>query len=125
MIENWEKYPNFSEREFDCSHTGRNEMKPEFMDNIQAMRTELGRPMIVNSGYRSPHHPIEAAKEDGPGPHSTGLAADFKVGAGWDVYEFVELAFKHGFTGIGVSQREGKPRFVHLDRLNRRAIWSY
>lgn len=122
---NWDDYDHFSKWEFDCKETGENEMKQAFMDRLQALRYELDAPIIVNSGYRSPRHSLEAAKAGGPGPHSTGRAADFKVGPGVDAYRFVELAMRFGFTGIGVSQREGQPRFIHLDMLDRIAIWSY
>lgn len=123
MIE-WTKYPNFGKREFDCSQTGRNEMKPEFLDKLQALRTEYGKPMRITSGYRHPSHAIEAAKEN-PGTHSAGIACDV---ACWsdDAYEIVRLAIKHGFTGIGISQNSRGARFVHLDmRDSVPVIYSY
>lgn len=50
----WSKYPNFSKREFDCKETGENEVQARFMDKLQALRTEYGKPMVITSGYRSP-----------------------------------------------------------------------
>lgn len=110
----WSKYPNFTEDEFRCKHTGRIDMTPEFMDALQALRTEYGKPIPVNSGYRDPTHP-EEAKKSTPGQHSHGLAVDISCWSD-EAYEIVGLAYKHGFTGIGVSQKQGKGRFVHLDR---------
>lgn len=124
-VQDWSQFPNFSKEEFDDREDGSNEMRFVFMDKIQMLRSILNRPVIVNSGYRSPQHSIEAAKKNGPGPHSTGLAADFKVGPGIEVYRFVQVALELEFTGIGVSQRQGQPRFVHLDLVSREAIWSY
>ncbi len=121
---NWDDYDHFSKQEFDCQQTGENEMRPAFVDKLQALRYEYGRPMIITSGYRSPWHSIESAKTQ-PGAHASGQACDIRVGPGEDVHALVTLAVRFGFTGIGISQRAGQPRFVHLDTLNRKAIWSY
>jgi zinc D-Ala-D-Ala carboxypeptidase len=121
---NWADYEHFSKAEFDCKETGENEMKAAFMDKLQALRYEYGKPMRITSGYRSPRHSIEARKS-APGAHASGQACDIGVGPGDDVYELVALAVRFGFTGIGISQKAGLPRFVHLDTLPRRAIWSY
>jgi len=121
---NWGDYDHFSKSEFDCRETGENAMRPAFVDKLQALRYEYGRPMIITSGYRSPRHSIESAKPQ-PGAHASGQACDIRVGPGEDVHDLVTLAVRFGFTGIGISQRAGQPRFVHLDTLNRKAIWSY
>jgi len=110
---NWSDYPNFSKAEFDCKHTGKNEMQPDFMAKLQAMRTEAGFAFRVTSGYRDPTHPQEA-KKAAPGWHSKGRAVDIACDA-TTAHRLLVLACKHGFTGIGLSQREGKPRFIHLD----------
>lgn len=123
----WTLYPNFGEDEFQCKHTGRCEMVPEFMARLQRLRTAYGRPMTVTSGYRHPSHPIEAAK-DKPGAHSTGRAVDIAV-QGADALRLIVLAAEAGFTGIGVQQKGGG-RFIHLDDLPngqfpRPTVWSY
>jgi zinc D-Ala-D-Ala carboxypeptidase len=120
----WSQYPSFSLQEMQCKHTGKCEMTHEFMLRLQRLRNEYGRPMRVTSGFRHATHPIEAAKKAG-GAHTTGEAVDVAVGPGEDVHTLVRIALLHGFTGIGISQRAGQPRFVHLDTLPRKAIWSY
>lgn len=97
------------------------------MNRLQALRTAYGKPLKVSSGYRSPLHPIEAAKAL-PGAHSTGNAVDLLV-RGADAYKLVALAIQFGFTGIGVQQK-GESRFIHLDdivdsRFPRPTVWSY
>lgn len=124
MTIDWTRYPNFTRREMACQHTGADGMTPEFMNALQKLRTAYGRPMRITSGYRAPTHPIEARKAS-PGAHASGQAVDVGIGPGEDVYTLVSLAIAHGFTGIGISQRAGQPRFVHLDTLPRRAVWSY
>ena len=52
MKANFDLYPNFSKAEFDCKHTGKNEMKHSFMSKLQALRTAYGKPMIISSGLR-------------------------------------------------------------------------
>lgn len=124
MIEDWSIYPNFSKKEFDCSKTGKNFMQPEFMDRLQAMRTEAGFPFKITSGYRDITHPVEAAKQ-APGQHNKGLAADIACDP-QTAHKLVKLALKHGFTGIGISQCQGRPRFIHLDiRTTAPVFYSY
>lgn len=124
----WSLYPNFSPGEFECQETGENEMQPEFMEQLQALRAMFGKPMIISSGYRSPRHSIEAAKGK-PGVHAMGKACDVLV-SGEYALRLVGLAIKCGFTGIGVKQK-GNNRFIHLDTgtiadgLPRPFIWSY
>lgn len=122
----WSQYPNFSEREFRCSHTGLCEMRPELLEILQDIRNEYGKPMPISSGYRAPSHPIEAAKSK-PGSHAMGVAADIAV-SGPDALRIVELAIKHGIRRIGIHQR-GTGRFIHLDigghGLPSPAIWTY
>lgn len=123
----WSRWPNFSESEFRCSHTGKCRMHAGFMDRLQQLRTRYGRPMVITSGYRDASHPIEARKAS-PGAHATGRAADIAVDRG-DAYALLKLALELGFTGIGINQK-GSGRFIHLDDLQggdhlRPTIWSY
>lgn len=121
----WNLYPNFTKTEFDCSHTGLNEMKPEFMEKLQALRTAYGKPMRITSGYRHATHPVEAKKMK-PGAHASGCACDVAVD-GQQAYELLKHAFALGFTGIGVNQKTSG-RFIHLDTLEeppRKNVWSY
>lgn len=119
---NWADYPNFTEAEFRCRHCGKQEMKPEFMARLQALRNVYGRPMTITSGYRCPDHPIEKAKAE-PGMHATGLACDIGV-QGAEAYEIMRLAMQAGFTGIGVQQK-GSGRFIHVDLRTTPTVWSY
>jgi len=122
---NWNNYPNFTEDEFRCSHTGECDMDEDFMDALQTLRTMYDRPMTITSGYRHPTHPVEAKKAK-PGAHSTGMAADIACD-GQAAHEILQIAFEIGFTGIGVKQK-GKGRFIHLDMLEeqpRPNVWSY
>ena len=121
----WSKYQNFTKREFDCSHCGKNEMQPDFLQKLQMLRSVYGKPLRVTSGYRCPEHPIEAKKVK-PGAHASGCACDIGID-GADAHRLLKLAFAAGFTGIGVQQK-GSGRFIHLDTLEgglRPNVWSY
>ena len=123
---NWEKYPNFKPAEFICSHCGGDGVQAGLLDKLQAMRTEYGKPMRITSGYRCPQHPVEA-KKTAPGAHALGLAADIAA-EGAEAHRILSLAFKHGFTGVGVQQK-GTGRFIHVDvrsgQLPTPSVWSY
>lgn len=121
----WSKYPNFSEKEFRCSHTGNCRMDAGFMEKMQQLRDKYGKPMTITSGYRDVTHPIEAQKEKA-GIHTMGLAADVACN-GQEAYHLLKLAFDLGFTGIGIAQK-GHSRFIHLDiytKPPRANVWSY
>lgn len=122
----WGRYPNFKAEEFKCQHCGSDGIRAELLAKLQAMRSEYAKPMKITSGYRCPQHPVEAKKAI-PGAHSLGLAADIAV-QGADAHRVLELAFKHGFNGIGVQQK-GTGRFIHVDvctsELPRPTVWSY
>lgn len=121
----WALYPNFSKKEFDCTHCGANQMTPAFMAKLQSLRTAYEKPMRITSGFRCAQHPIEARKAK-PGAHASGCACDIGV-EGQDAHRLLKLAFELGFTGIGVQQKGGG-RFMHLDTLEeapRPNVWSY
>lgn len=123
----WSRYPNFTADEFKCRHTGKNEMKQEFMDALQRLRVAYGKSMRITSGFRDPSHPVERSKGQ-PGEHTTGMACDVAVD-GADAYRLIQLAMAHGFTRIGVQQK-GTGRFIHLGmskggRFPSPTVWSY
>jgi uncharacterized protein YcbK (DUF882 family) len=121
---NWALYPNFSEAEFRCKHTGKCEMHPDFMQRLQWLRDVYGKPMVVTSGYRAPSHPDEVCKAK-PGEHTFGRAADIAV-QGQDALRLIRFALDVGFTRIGVQQK-GSGRFIHLGDSPDfpPGIWSY
>jgi zinc D-Ala-D-Ala carboxypeptidase len=124
MTIDWSKYPNFTQGEFACKHTGICDMRPEFLAKLQALRVEFGRSMTVISGYRHPTHPVEARKGHANGEHTKGACADIACDNGADRYRLVQLALKHGFTRIGIAKT-----FLHLGiggpGLPNNVIWEY
>lgn len=127
---NWNDYNDFDKWEFDCKHTGKNKMRPEFISVLQQIRTTYGKVMRINSGYRDFTHPIERGKLNRGkevGAHAYGVAADIAV-SGEDAMELFVIAFSYGIRRIGVYQR-GQERFLHMDIGDRelgfpKALWT-
>ena len=117
-------WKNLTRDEFKCQHTGENEIKDELIDFCQWLRDRCGFPLTVTSGYRSPDHPIEAAKSK-PGTHARGLAVDFAVSHG-QARILTMYALQAAKGGVGINQK-GNGRFVHVDvDLERIGLfWSY
>lgn len=127
---NWNKYKNFSKVEFDCRHTGLNDMQPRFMDLLQKIRNEFGSPMYITSGYRDVAHPVEARKSI-PGAHTLGLACDVGI-YGANAVRLIQVATALGMPRIGVKQNGPMSgRFIHLDAATENEgfsspwLWSY
>jgi uncharacterized protein YcbK (DUF882 family) len=99
----------FKSSEFDCKHTGKNEMNLDFLQYMDELRERCGFPLVITSGYRDVTHPVEA-KKDKPGFHSKGVAADVSATTGDLKYIIVNQAMEMGFYGIGVHRA-----FIHLD----------
>lgn len=116
----------FSEAELSCQHCGQNEMDQNFVDELDRLRVEFGRPLVVTSAYRCPEHNNNVSSTGFSGPHTTGLAVDLKVDRG-EAWRLLELIFLRGFPGVGVAQKGGG-RFIHIDAIQgptRPTVWSY
>lgn len=118
----------FSHDELKCRCCGENKFSEETLKKLNRLRQALGRPMIVNSGYRCEKHNEKIGATQ---THATGHAVDIKC-SHRDAYDIISLADVYGFTGIGVSQKgDINNRFIHLDDLPevdgrpRPHIWSY
>jgi zinc D-Ala-D-Ala carboxypeptidase len=125
---NWDHYPNFSKKEFDCQETGENEMTNKALCFFQAVRDLYGKPLIVTSGYRSPRHSIEKRKAN-PGAHAQGTAVDFRVTSetqGDEIEAIANIVALEMGLDIGVGRTQS---FIHLDvghkYAPRPARWTY
>ncbi len=113
-------YRYFDLAEFDCSETGENNMKSEFLLSLDELRARCGFSFKVTSGFRSARHSIEAAKQT-PGTHAQGIAADIAISNGAQRRAIIKHALDLGFGGIGVAKT-----FVHVDIRNAEpVVWAY
>ncbi|MCT4334308.1 D-Ala-D-Ala carboxypeptidase family metallohydrolase [Paracoccus sp. YLB-12] len=104
------RWPNFSPAEIACRGTGSILIHEAALDRLQALRTRLGKPLIVNSAYRSPEHNarVRGAKRS---KHLQGTAFDISM-ANHDPSVFEKAARAEGFLGCGTYPRSG---FMHID----------
>lgn len=107
-VKKW-RWPNFTPKEIACKGDGMILIDEPSLDKLQKMRVALGRPMIINSAYRSP----EYNKSIGGAPksqHMQGKAFDIRITdqvSRGDIHHYAKLA---GFTGFGDYNS-----FVHID----------
>ena len=125
----WTKVMYFNPGEFACRCCGISAMDFNFIQMLDKIRHEYGKPMRISSGYRCPAHNASVSSTGTSGPHTTGLASDVAI-AGHDAYAILNLAVMMGATGIGVAQKGNwNSRFIHIDVLpigdKRPWIWSY
>tara|TARA_B000000441_G_scaffold125824_1_gene104229 strand:- start:651 stop:995 length:345 start_codon:yes stop_codon:yes gene_type:complete len=111
---------------FDKSEFNNFEMMDEkLLSMLDKMRGIYGYPIKITSDYRSPEHPIEAAKEQ-PGEHAYGAAVDIESIGGGKTFRLVKAAIEVGFTRIGISRKKG---FIHLGigypGAPEKTIWTY
>ena len=104
------RWPDFSPAEIACRGTGRLLVNEDALDRLQALRNVLGRPMIVNSAYRSPEHNTRVGGAQ-KSQHLQGAAFDISM-ANHDPADFIAAARKTGFRGIGTYPRSN---FIHID----------
>lgn len=104
------RWPSFSPQELACRGTGKLMINEAALDRLQALRDRLGKPLIVNSAYRSPEHnkAVGGAKNS---QHLQAKAFDVRMD-NHDPAAFIAAAKAEGFTGIGTYPRQG---FVHID----------
>lgn len=100
-------------------------MDPKLLSMLDELREEYGQPIVLNSSYRSPNHPIEAVKSN-PGEHTYGAAVDIVCVGGEATFKLVKAAIDVGFTRIGISR---KNNFVHVGigypGAPETTIWTY
>lgn len=100
---------NFYLHEFECKD-GSNLVKldSELLDKLQKLRTKLGRPIKINSGYRTPTHNENVGGAKGS-QHLLGTAADIVVRG---VYPKIvaQEAIVLGFSGV-----KAYDTFTHVD----------
>jgi zinc D-Ala-D-Ala carboxypeptidase len=104
------RWPSFSPSEIACRGTGKLVVNEHAMDRLQALRDALGKPLIVNSAYRSPEHnrKVGGAKSS---RHMQGDAFDIRM-TNHDPHAFERAARAAGFTGFGFYRASD---FMHID----------
>ena len=101
------------------------EMDGEFMRMLQTLRDEMQGPLKVSSGLRCEDHNQMVSTSGRKGPHTLAKATDILI-SGERAMVLFEKARQISFSGIGLSQKGNHAcRFVQLDTLPRKALFSY
>ena len=126
---------NFSVDEMMCHcGCGEDSMDMDFMDILQNIREDMNRPLKISSGVRCAKHNSIVSSTGSNGPHvprKEGTKASDILISGADALRLVDIARKHGISGVGISQRgPHAKRFIHIDTLSddkhpRPTMWSY
>ena len=109
-------WQSFSPREIACKGTGKLTIDTEAMDMLQRLRTNLGKPLILTSAYRSPEHnrKVGGAKAS---KHMECVAFDVRMD-NHDPHTFEAAARAAGFSGFGYYPKSG---FMHIDTAEPRS----
>ena len=104
------RWANFSPEEIACRGDGTVRINEAALDKLQALRVQLGVPLIVHSAYRSPDYNRQVGGAE-HSMHLQGAAFDISM-ANHDPDAFEAAARAVGFTGFGYYPR---PDFMHID----------
>tara|TARA_R110001599_G_C11831326_1_gene618344 strand:+ start:172 stop:525 length:354 start_codon:yes stop_codon:yes gene_type:complete len=97
-------------------------MNKEIIYMLDAVRKEYGKPIRVNSGYRTKarNKKIGGVADSS---HIKGLAVDISCTTSSDRFKLLSLLTKTGFKRIGVAKS-----FIHVDidkDKSQNVIWTY
>lgn len=111
---------HFSDKELACHHCSVNECTQALVDGLEALRTTIGKPIVIDDAYRCPVHNAQV----GGVPHSQhelGMAADIRVDGMTALELYGEAVKIAAFRGFGVSENA----YIHVDVRATPAKWCY
>lgn len=116
------RWPHFSPEELSCRCTGRFCQAeywhdPAFLDGLEDLRVQVGRPIVINSGHRCDMW--NAAVGGAPLSMHKTIAVDLSL-RHQDRTALKAAAIKAGFSGLGFART-----FLHIDRRPTPARWFY
>ena len=110
----FKRWPNFHPSEFASPDNGQIYFFPLFFDKLQAARTALGKPLVINSGHRSFRHNISVGGR--PDSQHKKMAVDVSL-IGHNRFDVLLALRAVGFKGFGYYVN-----FIHVD-LGDRRFW--
>lgn len=113
------RWPNFSPQEIACKGTGEIKLNFDALDRLQKLRMMLGKPLIINSAYRSVSHNRNVGGATNSN-HMQGVAFDINM-ANHDPVVFERTARSLGFNGIGHYPGSN---FMHIDTRSKLTRWK-
>ena len=96
-------------------------MSRGFLLILDKIRADFGKPLRVNSGYRSKAHNLKVGGRVGSS-HLKGLAVDLRCNNSADRTLLLNAIYKNGIKRVGIANN-----FIHIDIDNNKgaACWLY
>ena len=97
-------------------------MNKELLSKLDMIREEFGKPIHINSGYRTEAH-NEKVGGTPKSSHIKRLAVDISCKNSVDRFKLIDLFIKHEITRIGVADT-----FIHIDidkDKSQHVVWTY
>lgn len=96
-------------------------MSRGFLLILDKIREDYGKPLRVNSGYRSKAHNLKVGGRVGSS-HLKGLAVDFHCNNSADRTLLLNAIYKNGIVRVGIGNT-----FIHIDidNIKPAACWLY
>ena len=96
-------------------------MSRGFLLILDKIRADFGKPLRVNSGYRSKAHNLKVGGRVGSA-HLKGMAVDFHCNNSADRTLLLNAIYKNGIVRVGIENT-----FIHIDIDNKKpaACWLY
>ena len=96
-------------------------MSRGFLLTLDKIRADYGKPLRVNSGYRSMEHNLKIGGRVGSS-HCKGMAVDLHCNNSGDRTLLLAAIYKAGIVRVGIAKT-----FIHIDIDNNKgaACWLY
>lgn len=104
------KWKNFHPSEIACKGDGSILIDEDAMNRLQLLRTIIGKPLIINSAYRSRRHNAKIGGSP-KSMHRLGKAFDISL-TNQDKEELARIAFS---AGVGFRGKGFYNTFLHVD----------
>lgn len=112
--------PNFKLYEFECKDGSNLVMvHPKLLELAQKLRERVGKPIVINSAYRTPEHNRKIAGSPNS-QHLLGKAIDVRAVPGLTIDQLAAMGRAVGFTGVGKY-----PWGCHFDVRDKSTEWDY
>lgn len=116
------KYFNYEEFDSPDIQGSGQLMNEQLLHMLDAARKEYGKPIVINSGYRTEAHNEKVGGKPNSS-HLKGLAVDIACKNSLDRFKLYDALRKVGFKRFGVSST-----FIHVDidkNKSQNVTWTY